>query len=369
MFGRERRRPRGATAVLLALVLLAITGWLALREPVPYVTFSPGPTVNVLGKAGGDDPIIEIEGEESYRDDGALRLVTVVPSGPGQKVSLPALLRAWVDPSVDVLPYTAVYQEQDTRDSVRQQSAAQMSSSQDNATAAALNALDISFDVGVGVASVDPDGPAADRLEPGDEVLRVAGQPVGTVEELVDQVRSQPVGSSVAFEVRRDGERRTERVRTVAAPDGGEGSAVRVGVADCCYDFPFDVSLNISDNIGGPSAGLMFALGIYDVLTPGSLTDGRAIAGTGEIDPEGNVSPIGGIRQKLVGAQSDGAELFLVPGDNCAEALTGNFDPEEMRLVRADTLSEAIDDVQAWVEDPEADLPRCTPDGAAGARG
>lgn len=366
MFGGQRRRSRGTLAVLLALTLLVITGWLALRQPVPYVTFSPGPTVDVLGdRDGGDTPIIEVEGEESFRDDGALRLVTVVPSGPEQKVDLFSLLRAWGDPAVDVLPFASVYQPEDTRTSVREESAAQMTSSQDNAVAAALGALDIDYEVGVGVASVDPDGPAADRLQPGDQVLRVDGTPVDTVDRLVSLVRAQEVGSTVDFEVRRDGERVTERVRTVAAPDGGRGSAVRIGVGECCYDFPFDVSLNLGDNIGGPSAGLMFALGIYDVLTPGSLTDGKVVAGTGEIDAEGNVGPIGGIRQKLVGAQDDGAELFLVPGDNCAEALTASFDPAEMRLVRADSLDEAVEDVKAWVEDPDAELPRCTSEASA----
>lgn len=104
----------------------------------------------------------------------------------------------------------------------------------------------------------------------------------------------------------------------------------------------------------------MFALGIYDVLTPGSLTDGQVIAGTGEIDAEGKVGSIGGIQQKLVGAQDDGAELFLVPAGNCAEALDGNYDPDKMRLVKVSTIEQALGDVQAWVEDPDAKLTRCT---------
>lgn len=365
--GPRRRRRLGASswtvAVLLAAVLLALTGWQALRQPVPYVTFSPGPTVNVLGDSG-DEPIIEVEGRRSYRDEGALRLVTVVPSGPGNRVDLVSLLRAWIDPTIDVLPYDAVYQPQDTRSSVREQSAAQMSGSQENAVAAALDALDIRFTSGVGVSQVDPDGPSAGRLEPGDRVLRVDGQRVTSTQDLIDAVRSRPVGSRVQVTVRRDGETERERITTVAAPGGQEGSAVLVGISPCCYDFPVDVSLNLGENIGGPSAGMMFALGIYDVLTPGSLTGGKVIAGTGEVDPEGRVGPIGGIRQKLVGAQDDGARLFLVPGDNCAEALTGDYDPDRMRLVRADTLQQAISDVEGWVADPDAELPSCEPGGS-----
>lgn len=363
MIGGEQRRSRWLVAVALALGLLVLTAWQALRLPVPYTTFAPGPTVNVLGKSG-DERIIEVEGRESYRDDGGLRLVTVVPSGPGRKVDLFSLVSAWLDPAVDVLPYDAVYRPADTRESVRAESAAQMTSSQDNAVAAALGALGIDYDIGVGISAVDPDGPAQGKLEAGDEVLRVQGRAVTSVDGLVAAVRARPVGSEVEIVVRRDGERVRERIRTVAAPKG-KGSAVLVGVSPCCYDFPVDVELNLSDNIGGPSAGMMFALGVYDVLTPGSLTGGKVIAGTGEIAADGTVGPIGGIRQKLVGAQSDGARLFLVPGPNCAEALTGDYDPDRMRLVRADTLSEAIDDVKAWVADPDADLPSCRPGDAA----
>lgn len=350
------RSPR-TIALLTALVLLLLTGWQAARADVPYVTFSPGPTVNVLGDLG-DQPIIEVAGQESYRDDGALRLVTVVPSGPDRKVDLVNLMRAWIDPAVDVLPYDAVYQPEDTRSSVREASRAQMTTSQEAATAAAFDELGLSYDIGVGVAAVDDEGPAAERLQPGDQLLGVDGARVESIEAVQQRVQRLAVGETVTFQVLREGDEVQERVRTVASPEG-EGSAVLIGLSPCCFDFPVDVSLNISDNIGGPSAGLMFALGIYDVLTPGSLTDGKAIAGTGSITAAGEVGAIGGIRQKLVAAQEDGAELFLVPGANCAEALTGSHDPEQLRLVRADTLEEALADVQAWVEDPDAELKEC----------
>ena len=104
----------------------------------------------------------------------------------------------------------------------------------------------------------------------------------------------------------------------------------------------------------------MFSMGIYDVLTPGSLTGGKVIAGTGEIDPQGKVAPIGGIQQKMVAAQAAGAKLFLSPADNCAEALEGNYDPKKMRLVKVDRLDGAIADVRAWVKNPDVALPRCT---------
>lgn len=362
--GRALGPTRSATrrrtwASLLALLLVLVTGFLALREPVPYATFSPGPTVNVLDEFDGK-PIIEVKARKTYADDGGLRLVTVIPSAPGEKVNLVQLVRSWIDPDVSVLPYDAVYGSDETRSTVQQQGQAQMTSSQENAVAAALSALDIDFGAGVGVASVDPEGPSQGRLEAGDELLRVQGRRVADLEAVTRAIRGLPIGTPVRVEVRRDGTSVTERVRTVAAADDPKASAVRIGVGVCCYDFPFDVDLNISQNIGGPSGGMMFALGIYDVLTPGSLTGGRTIAGTGEIDPQGRVGEIGGIQQKLVGAQDDGARLFLVPAGNCAEALGGNYDPERMRLVKVETLDDALSDVKAWVEDPDADLPRCT---------
>ena len=124
---------------------------MAAREPVPYVTFAPGPTVNVLGKFE-DKSIITVSGHKAYKDDGGLRLVTVIPSGPDEKISIPQLVSAWVDPDRDVYPYRAIYPKTATRDSVREESSAQMVSSKDSAVAAALRALDIPFKTAVKIA-------------------------------------------------------------------------------------------------------------------------------------------------------------------------------------------------------------------------
>ena len=349
---------RRTWAILLAAVLVVGLSVVAYREPVPYVTFSPGPTVNVLGEFD-KKAIISVSGHESYRDKGGLRLTTIVPSGPSDKINLLTMVAAWADPDRSVYPYRAIYAKQDTRASVREQSSEQMVSSQDNAVAAALRALDISFTTAIRVATVDKDGPADGKLEAGDVVLRVNGSKVSTLEDLTGKIRPLPIGSRVTLVVRRDGERTKERMTTVASPQDKKSSALRVSIAPG-FQFPFDVKLNLDQNIGGPSGGLMFATGIYDVLTPGSLTDGKVIAGTGEIDDQGNVGEIGGIQQKLVGAQDDGARLFLVPAGNCAEALGGHYDPDKMRLVKVSTFTQALSDVKAWVKDPNASLPRCT---------
>ena len=119
--------------------------------------------------------------------------------------------------------------------------------------------------------------------------------------------------------------------------DGVQRVGIRIGTG---FELPFDVSVNIDDSIGGPSAGLMFSLAIYDTLTPGSLTGGQIVAGTGTIDEQGNVGPIGGIQQKIVGAREAGAQLFLVPPDNCADALERRT-TATMRLVKAITMHAA----------------------------
>ncbi len=349
---------RRTWAGLLAVVMVLGMTVLAASESVPYVTFAPGPTVNVLDKFEKKD-IITVSGHKAYKDDGGLRLVTVVPSGPDEKLSIPQLVSAWVDPDRDVYPYRAIYPPTATRDSVREESSQQMVSSKDSAVAAALRALDVPFKTAVKIADVDKSGPANGKLKSGDQVVSVNGRKITGLEQLTKMIRPLPVGTDVTVGVQRDGKELEKKMKTTGAVDDKSASALRVSIAPG-FEFPFDVKLNISENIGGPSGGLMFALGIYDVLTPGSLTDGKVIAGTGEIDADGKVASIGGIRQKLVGAQDDGAELFLVPADNCAEALKGNYDPDKMRLVKVSTMEQALGEVQDWVKDPDAKLTRCT---------
>ena len=349
-----RRTVAGIVAALLVLGLAAV---IVLR-PVPYVTFAPGPTVNVLGKYD-KEPIIEVSGRQSYRDKGGLRLLTVIPSGPEDRISLAQMMLAWASPSKSVYPYKAIYGSGDTQKAVQQQSTVQMDTSQSDAVAAALGALKVPYTTYAQIGSVQVGGPADGKLKPADHILRANGKRVTSYDRLAQIIRPLPIGSPITMTVRRGGKVLTERMRTVKSPADPKASAILVTVAPG-YRFPFDVKLNIDKNIGGPSGGLMFSMGIYDVLTPGSLTGGKVIAGTGEIDPTGKVAPIGGIQQKLVAAQAAGAKLFLAPADNCAEALEGNFDPKKMRLVKVDRLDNAIKDVKAWVKDPGVALPRCT---------
>jgi Lon-like protease len=349
----SRRTVAGMVALGLIAALLVAT-W---SRPVDYVTFRPGPTMNVLGTFDGKT-IVNVSGRKTYRDDGALRMVTVYAGGPDDEVSLLNMVYGWANPDVAVLP-SSIYDRDETNDTTKEENAAEMTSSQDNATAAALRALDIDYTTEVGINSVDDDGASAGKLEKDDVLLAVDGERTADTDALLARIRAVPPGTPITLTVRRDGAEKQVSVTTKAAPDDPKVSRIGVTVA-LQFAFPFTVKIQLPGTVGGPSAGMMFALAIYDVLTPGSLTGGRVIAGSGEITPTGDVLPIGGIAQKLPAAQRDGARLFLVAADNCAEAVHAHFDSDKMRLVKVDNLADAIKDVEAWREDPDADLPRCT---------
>jgi Lon-like protease len=346
---------RRTIATLVAAGLLVALVVQVARLTVPFVTVSPGVTVNVLGK-NGDEPVVKVEGHRTYPTDGELRLTTVSVTNPEAKVSLIGALIGWFQDDVAVLPYEAMYPEPSTAEQERVESAAQMVNSQDTAVAVALTELGYDLPTYAEVTGVTPGGPSEKLLKPRDRIVSIDGNPVESVDDVFEEVGRLEVGQRVTVEVRRGGEDRRVEVTTAAAPDDPERAIVGILVG-AGYEFPFQVSVGIDDAIGGPSAGLMFALSVYDVLTPGALLDGTVVAGTGSIAADGSVGPIGGIRQKIAGAEESGASVFLVPPANCAAAVGAPVD--DIELVRADTFSSALDALKDYVEDPDAELPRC----------
>ncbi len=157
-----------------------------------------------------------------------------------------------------------------------------------------------------------PKGPSGGKLEPRDRIVAVDGTEIGGMEDLFAALDGVSPGDKVEVGVRRSGADRTFEITTAAAQDDKKRAilGVLVGIG---YQFPFDVHVGIDESIGGPSAGLVFALSVYDTLTPGALTGGDVVAGTGTIAPDGTVGPIGGIREKLIAAARSDAEIFLVP--------------------------------------------------------
>ena len=348
-------------AGLLAVPLLVVLWFQVLREPLPYVIYSPGLTVDVLGTTdgdGGSSEIIEVSGAETYEDDGQLRLTTVLVTQPQADVNLFQLLGAWIDGDDAVYPYDAIYGPQETDESRDQEGAVQMATSQDNATAVALTEL--GYDVHPSpVVSVVLDGAPADgELEVGDHLLAVNGVDVTSIEAAGEAVDDSPDGEPVELRILRG-----EQERTLSITRKEIDGQLRLGFEmRNSYQFPVKVTVGVDPDIGGPSAGLMFSLAIYDTLSEGSMTGGETVAGTGTIAPDGAVGPIGGIDQKIAGAREDGAGLFLVPAENCDDAYESPHG--DMRLTRVATMSEAVDAVEAWASDPDADLPQCTADAA-----
>ena len=256
-------------AGLLALCLLAVLWATAAFVPLPYVTYYPGPTVDILAKNAGDE-IVEVTGHEAYYDDGELRMTTVYVSTPQEDVSLPELLRAYFDPDAAVWPRSSIYAPEETDESSDRQSDAAMVSSQDTAVAAALTQLGEKVDPVVEVLDVTPGLPADGKLEVRDVLLRVGGTTVTGPQDVVDAVDAASPGEPVAFVVRRG----KKEVAVDVTPEKVDGD-LRIGITPGVgFDFPFQVSVDIADNIGGPSAGLMMSLAHLRHPHPG-LADRR----------------------------------------------------------------------------------------------
>ncbi len=341
-----------AASVLLALyVTLGVV-------PAPYVVMSPGPTVNLLGAHEGND-YIQIHGAPVYRDRGALRMLTVVSTGPEEHVSAWDALTAWGSPRDAVYRYEDIYAPQETSETVKEDAGVDMTNSQDTAIAVALHRLGKTFPTYVQILGVAPDGPSEGILQVHDLVLRVQGQRITSPEEAVTAIQGAKPGDRVRLVIKRKGHIRNVSVTAIESTREKGKAALQVSIG-IGYEFPIDVRVALDDNIGGPSAGMMFATAIYDTLTPGSLTGGQSVAGTGTIDTDGRVGPIGGIGQKLAAAEAAGAKLFLAPAGNCDEVRAATWDHSAMRVVRVDTFDQAISDIEAWSKDPKATMVECT---------
>jgi PDZ domain-containing protein len=344
-----RRFPTALVTGVLSVVLATVVALL----PAPYAIYAPGPVTNVLGRVSGKQ-LITVSGRQTYPARGTLDMTTVeVFGGPGRRLSLAQVLRSWVSRSRAVVPVEQVFPPGQTPQQVKTENAAEMSQSQQDATAAGLRELGLTVPERIVVASVSKDVPAADVVRPGDVITALDGRAVADSAALRSAIAALKPGADVTVQIRRDGATRQLRTRT-AAQDGR--TVLGVGL-DPSFQFPVDVRFATKD-VGGPSAGMMFALGIYDLLTPGELTGGQQIAGTGTIDGAGRVGPIGGIAQKLVGARSAGARWFLAPAANCSEVV-GNV-PQGLRVVRTASLHESRLAVQAIASGRGAALPTCT---------
>ncbi len=333
----SRRSLTLVIAVVAAVAAIAV----AVFVPVPYVILTPGPTLNTLGTDSSGQPLIKITGHPTYPTTGHLNMVTIsYQGGPGSDLSIFEALRGWLDSSNAVVPESELFPPGQSAQQTQAQDTEEMASSQQLATAAALTQLHIPYQTQVEVVTTLAGYPASTVLKAGDVITAVDGKPVTGASSLSSMINARPVGAALQLTVRRAG-----KTVTVPVTSKSSGGTAVIGVqVQEQYQFPLNVDITVGD-IGGPSAGMMFALGIIDKLTRDNLADGKFIAGTGEITAAGQVQPIGGIQQKMVAARSAGATVFLAPAGNCSS--TAGAVPAGLKVVKVSTLSQAMSDLEA----------------------
>jgi PDZ domain-containing protein len=358
-----RRRYRRALASTIGWILLAVgvLGTVAFGlAPSPYVVEKPGPVYDVLGKVGtgsSSKPLIGIPSSQTtYPTTGSLDMLTVFVDGtPQQPVNWAGLAASWFDPTRSVVPMDQVYPPGISDKDAQKQDQVEMAGSQQDATAAAFTELGVDYTTTVVVGQVIPKSPASGVLKAGDEIVTAGGAPVTGLGELQQAIRAHGTSTPLDFGVRRDGAE--QEISITPQKDAQSGTPIIGILTGVRYGFPYAVDFQLA-NVGGPSAGMMLALGIYDKLTPGALTGGAHIAGTGTITADGQVGAIGGIRQKMYGARDAGADWFLAPASNCDEVV-GHV-PDGLTVFRVSTLDEALTDVKAIAAHDTKGLASCT---------
>jgi PDZ domain-containing protein len=302
----------------------------------PYVIDEPGPVFNVLGETGGKS-VIKIHDAKTYPVSGELDALTVQQVGePGNQ---PSWFQVWLaqnDPARSVVPLEVAYPPGVKSSQVYAEDAAMMLASQQDAQAAAMNYLGIDYTARVYVISMMTDSAATGIIKPGDYIDSINGFSVADSDLLRKKVQAWDEKAPIKVGLTRKGISKVVEV-TPSKVDGKFYIGVYVGYK---YEFPFKIDVDLGD-VGGPSAGTMFAIGMIDKLTPGQLLGKNHVAGTGTIEPSGEVGPIGGIVQKMYAARDAGATVFLAPSENCSETV-GKV-PSGLKVYRISKLNTAVD--------------------------
>ncbi|MCX3060236.1 YlbL family protein [Streptomyces beihaiensis] len=355
---------RTATMLASTLILIALLCAGVLIK-VPYSEMSPGPTVNTLADHDGE-PVIQIPDHKTYDTSGHLNMTTVRVTSADFNLNLVSAVYGWLAHDNVVVPHNTLYPDGQTEQESSQQNAEEFSQSQESAKVAALDELGIPVKSWVIVSTVVKGGAAQGKLHAGDVIKAVDGTKVTQPDDVAKLVTKHKPGERVTFTVVPVKEAdaaekehrqptRTENV-TMTTKKAEDGRAI-VGIqAGTDHTFPFKIDIKLAD-VGGPSAGLMFSLGIVDKLTATDLTGGKFVAGTGTIDDNGKVGPIGGIGMKTIGARRKGAQYFLTPKENCAEAAKGT--PDGLTLVKVGTIDDALAALKDIRSGDTSALPTC----------
>jgi len=361
--GEPRRRRRLRRAVVAGSFILVVALIAAVfLVPVNAVIEAPGPTWNVLDNgSSSDQDVLKVSGTETYPTEGALRMTTVSVSGcPGYPVTTADLIAAWFSADKRIVDRNEVCPQDQSAEQVEETGKAQMTASQDSAVIAALAETGKAGAMHLTVTEVT-EQQTSTEIQAGDVLETITPQggqttTLASFSQLRELMTTIPEGTRVTLGVRRGDQKASAALTTIAPQEGTTGSLLGLSLK-ISVDSPVEATFGLSD-VGGPSAGMMFALGVVDEITPGSLTGGKDISGTGTIDMTGQVGPIGGIQQKMAGARESGSTFFLAPASNCNE-VTGH-EPKGMQVFAVNTLHEAIAATEAIASGNTSGLATCS---------
>ena len=358
---RRRCRLRRAVAAGSFILVVALIAAVFL-VPVNAVIEAPGPTWNVLDNgSSSDQDVLKVSGTETYPTEGALRMTTVSVSGcPGYPVTTADLIAAWFSADKRIVDRNEVCPQDQSAEQVEETGKAQMTASQDSAVIAALVETGKAGAMHLTVTEVT-EQQTSTEIQAGDVLETITPQggqttTLASFSQLRELMTTIPEGTRVTLGVRRGDQKTSAALTTIAPQEGTTGSLLGLSLK-ISVDSPVEATFGLSD-VGGPSAGMMFALGVVDQVTPGSLTGGKGISGTGTIDMTGQVGPIGGIQQKMAGARESGSTFFLAPASNCNE-VTGH-EPKGMQVFAVNTLHEAVAATKAIASGNTSGLATCS---------
>ena len=319
--------PRALRIALWGLLLVVPATLVLLR--LPYYAVGPGPAREIA-------PLIRFDGLQRFDSGGRFVMTTV----RWYQLTPLSAVRVWLDDAWRSVPREELFPAGLDRDEEAAISRAQMDQSQIHAASVVLQELAGYPDEHRPGALVEvsfPPCPAYGVLFPGEIITAIDGEGVDSLDEADRLLGAADPGEELTFDVASGDARREVELAPRRCVDGEDDAFFGLRLVE---NFPIDVDIEGAD-VGGPSGGLMFAIGLYDLLTPGDLTAGTTVAGTGTLDLEGAVGPIGGIRDKVLGAEAVGASLFLVPRENLEE-LRG-MDTGDMRVVPVASFDEALE--------------------------
>jgi len=334
--GRRKLKKRyyvGGVAFVLVAALIAASALIQL----PYYRFAPG---NLYAT----QPLIAVTGAQTYTDDGPIDFTTVA----SKKVSILEAGLARFDPAIELIDADLIDGNR-TPDETRTLNLEMMADSKQTAEVVAARQLGFPVEVhGTGAVVKGVAKRVENILHPNDTIVAIDGTKIETADAAVAALQTHKPGDTITLEIEGPPDLKTGQApspRTETAVLGARENqpdrpqlGVDLGTRSPSFQLPFQVDID-SKSVGGPSAGLAFTLGIIDVLTPGSLSGGKHVAVTGSMDINGHVGEIGGIQQKTFLAQRQGADLFIVPNGELAEAqkFAGN-----LKVVGVDTIDEAL---------------------------